>query len=92
MHAKGLRFHILDIPAWRSEFATGPKNPCCTQVRIHVSPRNPLCVLLTGGSRGLGKAMARELLLGGDRWLQNIGWQHLVLEMPVSHLLVLLVF
>jgi len=36
-------------------------------MRMHVAPREPLCVLLTGSSRGLGKALARELLLGGDR-------------------------
>lgn len=34
--------------------------------RLHVSPRQPLNVVLTGGSKGLGKALARELLIEGD--------------------------
>lgn len=38
-------------------------------VRVHIAPAQPLCVVLTGGSKGLGKALARELLLGGDRVL-----------------------
>ncbi|KAL6758064.1 hypothetical protein V8C86DRAFT_2610769 [Haematococcus lacustris] len=36
-------------------------------VRIHAPPRKPLSVVITGGSKGLGKALARELLLCGDR-------------------------
>ncbi len=31
------------------------------------SPIGPLCVVITGGTRGIGKALAREFLLAGDR-------------------------
>ncbi len=37
--------------------------------RVWVSPRQPLHVVVTGGSRGLGKALCRELLAAGDRVL-----------------------
>ncbi|KXZ52908.1 hypothetical protein GPECTOR_8g287 [Gonium pectorale] len=37
--------------------------------RVWRAPAQPLSIVLTGGSRGLGKALARELLAGGDRVL-----------------------
>ncbi|EFJ51061.1 hypothetical protein VOLCADRAFT_103703 [Volvox carteri f. nagariensis] len=35
--------------------------------RVWPSPRQPITVVITGGSRGLGKALAREFLAAGDR-------------------------
>ena len=43
------------------------------------SPRRPLSVVVTGGSRGLGKAIAREHLLAGDSVVvASRGWEGLV--------------
>ena len=43
------------------------------------SPEEPLSVVVTGGSRGLGKAMAREHLLAGDSVVvASRDWQGLV--------------
>eukprot|EP00198_Chlamydomonas_reinhardtii_P007743 XP_001697080.1 chlorophyll b reductase [Chlamydomonas reinhardtii] len=37
--------------------------------KLWAAPRQPLTVVVTGGSRGLGKALAREFLAAGDRVL-----------------------
>jgi chlorophyll(ide) b reductase len=37
--------------------------------RLWAAPRQPISVVITGGSRGLGKALAREFLAAGDRVL-----------------------
>ncbi|KAG2485039.1 hypothetical protein HYH03_016242 [Edaphochlamys debaryana] len=39
------------------------------QRRLWLAPKRPLSVVITGGSRGLGKALAREFAVAGDRVL-----------------------
>ncbi|GLI58802.1 hypothetical protein VaNZ11_000568 [Volvox africanus] len=53
--------------------------------RVWPAPRQPITVIITGGSRGLGKAMAREFLAAGDRVLITSRTQEAV-DVAVSEL------
>ncbi|GIL70486.1 hypothetical protein Vretifemale_1228 [Volvox reticuliferus] len=53
--------------------------------RVWLAPRQPITVVITGGSRGLGKALAREFLAAGDRVLITSRTQEAV-DLAVSEL------
>ncbi|MEW5299547.1 MAG: hypothetical protein WDW36_002552 [Sanguina aurantia] len=65
----------LPAPIWAPTLAgaaLGGLFACVSRhlaVRVWLSPDRPLSVIVTGGSKGLGKALARDFLHYGDRVL-----------------------